>query len=228
MNRYFATFPAGSYEIIARQLKSFRLNELKLDEHDDSSVIFHSSLSNNKLINLRYFTNIYLVIEETISIPSNVFLGKYYRLMLLKNGIPFPINSETRNELETQIHNEFKLIPNTHLAKNDFFLIERVSGKKLFTLKLSKPKYKRTDLSAGELQPELAHILCLAAGLKSKHRVVDMFAGYGSIPIEAVKGFGCNKVIAVDVQKLSKRHEHRLIEWREADARNLEFLDDNT
>ncbi len=224
MSQYFATFPAGTYEIIAKHLKGFKLDELKLNEHDDSSVVFQSSLSVERLIELRYFTNIYLVIDKINGTSKKAFKGKYYRLMLLKDGTPQPLSQNERSKLEARIHNEFGLEANAHLSKNDFYLIERTSGKQLFTLRLPRAKFKREKLVAGELRPELAHILCLAAGLKSKYTVIDVFAGYGSIPFEAVRGFGCKQVLAVDIQKLSNRHEHNLIKWFEGNASKLDFL----
>ncbi len=226
MSLYFATLPAGTYDIIAKQLKSFKLDELKIVEHDDSSVTFQSSLTMERLVELRYFTNVYLVADKNLEIPKSVFNGKYYRLMLLKNGSPQPINQSERTNLETKIRQELGLEPNTHLSKNDFYLIERASGKKLFTLRLPRAKFKREKLSSGELRPELANILCLVAGIKAKHRVLDVFAGYGSISYEAVRGFGCKQVIAIDQQKLAGRHEHSLIEWHIADARSLAFIPD--
>jgi tRNA (guanine6-N2)-methyltransferase len=224
MSQYFATFPAGIFDLIAKQLKGYKLDELKIVEHDDSSVLFASSLTIEKLIELRYFTNVYLVIDDQST--TSAIKGSYYRLMLLKGGEPQQMDAAQRAKLEARIQQDYQLEPNTHLSKNDFYLIERSSGKKLFTLKLSRSK--REKLAAGELRPELAHILCLAAGVKAKRTVVDMFAGYGSLPFEAVRGFGCKQVIAVDNQKLPKRHEHKLIKWYENDARKLDFLADDS
>jgi len=228
MNSYFATFPAGTLELIAKQIKGFKLDELKIIEHDDSSVIFQSYLPTERLVELRYFTNVYQVIDKLVEVPKPTLKGRYYRLMLQKDGSPQPMNQNERTKLEAEIKQGLGLEPNAHLSKNDFYLIERRSSKKLFTLRLPRAKFKRDKLSAGELRPELAHILCLAAGIKAKHTVLDMFAGYGSIPYEAVRGFGCKQVIAVDNQKLPNRHEHPAIKWHEADARSLDFLADNS
>lgn len=228
MNQYFATFPPGTYELISKHLKAFAIAELKIIEHDDSSVVFQSSLGTDRLIEIRYFTNIYLEIDNNTAFIKSALKGKYFRLMMLKNGAPHPIDSVERADIEAQIKSDFRLETNTHLSKNDFYVIERQSGRKLFTIRLSRVKFKRETLSAGELRPELAHILCLTAGIKAKFTVLDMFAGYGSIPYEAVRGFGCKSVISVDIKTLPNRHTHSLIKWYEADARNLAFLDDNS
>ncbi|MBI2592382.1 hypothetical protein HYW36_02815 [Candidatus Saccharibacteria bacterium] len=224
MQSYMATFVAGCQDIMLRQLKQMPLNKLKVTNLDESSVTFDSDYPIEKLIELRFFTNIYLIISEPGGLPKATFKGKYFRLMMLKNGEPAQINVPERANLETRIKQDLGLEPNTHFSKNDFYLIERASGKKLFTLRLPRAKFKREKLSAGELRPEIAHILCLVAGIKAKHIVLDMFAGYGSIPLEAVRGFGCRQFIAVDIQKLPSRHENASIRWHEADARNLDFL----
>ena len=228
MNSYYATFPAGCYDIIVKHLKSFKLDEFKIAARDDSSVLFESSLPIEKLIELRYFTNVYFVVDDAKPLPKSLLKGKYFRLMLLKEGAPQSIQQDEKEEFKTKIKQTYKLEPNTHLSKNDFYLIERKSGKKLLTLRFPKAKFKREKLSAGELRPELAHILCLAAGVKAKHVLLDMFAGYGSIPYEAVRGFGCRNVTAVDIKRLPGRHEYPAIEWQEADARNLDHVQDNS
>jgi hypothetical protein len=84
VNSYYATFPAGCYNIIVKHLKSFELDEFKIAEHDDSSVLFESSLPIEKLIELRYFTNVYFVVNDAKPLPKSLLKGKYFRLMLLK------------------------------------------------------------------------------------------------------------------------------------------------
>ncbi len=205
------------------------LDKLKVTNIDKSSVTFNSDYPIEKLIELRFFTNIYLIISGPGGLPKATFKGRYFRLMMLKDGEPHQIGPAERTKLEDGINRDFGLMPNTHLSKNDFYLIERSSsGKKMLTLRLPRAKFKREELSAGELRPELAHILLLIAGAKAKDVVLDIFAGYGSIAFEAVRGFGCKQVIAVDSQELPERHETSSIKWLKADARNLDFQADNS
>lgn len=228
MNQYFATFPAGTFDIIVKHLKSFKKEELKIIEHDDSSVSFEASLSIEKLIEIRYFTNVYLKVNNLNPLIKTIIKGRYFRLMLLRAGSPSPIIASDRAKLELQIKNNYGLIPNTHLSKNDFYIIERSSGKMLLTLRLKRAKFKRDKLMAGQLRPELANVLCLAAGLKSKFSLIDMFAGYGFIPLEAVRGFGCKQVIAIDSKRLISRPEFNEIKSLMGNASNLDFLNENS
>ena len=171
MNQYFATFPAGTYDIIARHLKSFDMQELRLIEHDDSSVLFEAFFRPERLIELRYFTNIYRVIDDS-GVPRDLLRNGYYRLMLLNQGAPEALPATERARLEARIQHDFGLKAHTHRALNEFFVIGQASGRKLFTLRLARAKFKRDKLAPGELRPELAHVLCLAAGLKAKYAVV--------------------------------------------------------
>lgn len=221
---YFATFPAGCYEIISRSLKRFALEELTIIEHDESSVTFHSSFSKEKLIELRFFTNVYMIIRDLEQLKKSDLKGDYFRLMLLKDGTPQVLSELQRAKWVTAISKKCGLQANSHLALNDFYLIERATGASFLGLRLSRAKFKREKVTAGELRPELAHILCLAAGTKAKDTVLDMFAGYGALSFEAVRGFGCKHVIAVDSQVFPKRHEHTFIHWHQGDARHLDFI----
>jgi 16S rRNA G966 N2-methylase RsmD len=227
MYTYFATFPAGMFELIARQLKRFALSELKILEHDDSSLVFEASLTVERLIELRFFTNVFLVVDDVKNTPRQALRGSNYRLMLLKNGAPQPLPATERAHLEAGLK-KLRLEPDARASRNDFYVIERASGKKLLGLRLARAKFKRDKRPDGELRPELAHLLCLAAGIKAKHVVLDPFAGYGAIPYEAVRGFGCKRVIAVDQRKLGNRHDHQAIHWHEGDARQLDFVADRS
>jgi len=228
MNQYFATFPAGTFDIIAKHLKSFTLDEIKIVDSDNSSVLFQSSLQSERLIEIRYFTNIYQIIPLDSKPPKLPLNGKYFRLMMIRNGEPSQIDEPTRDKLQAHIAKSFGLQPNTHLSKNDFYIIERQSGNKLFTLRLARAKFKREKTANGELRPELAHILCLVANLKAKHTVLDMFCGYSSIPTEAVRGFGCKNIIASDITEHKPRHNYAVVRHHKADARNLDFIEYNS
>ena len=226
MMKYFATFPAGSYPIIAKHLKSFRIDELRLIGNDDSSVTFEASLPVNRLTGIRYFTNIFLVAQDAL--PSDALNGRFFRLIGINKGKPQAIDEKLRSELLSKIETTYKLNNDTHKSKNDFCWIEREGGKQFLCLRLTQPLFKNHVTSAGELSPQLANILCLAAGITSKTRMLDMFAGYGAIPYEAVRGFNCKEVIAVDIEVMPNRREASAITWHKADACKLDFIEENS
>lgn len=228
MTQYFATFPAGTFEILVKHLKSFTISEVKILENDSSSVLFESSLRTERLVDIRYFTNVYRVVLDDDSSTDLHFNGKFFRLMKIKNGEPSQIDELTRTKLTTKISGNFGLEPNSHLSRNDFYIIERASGSKLFTLCLPRAKFKREKTANGELRPELAHILCMVANLKPKHTMLDMFCGYSSIPIEAVRGFGCKNVIASDISYYKPSQVLSPIKWHTVDSRKLDFIENSS
>jgi len=228
MMKYFATFPAGVYPIISKHLKGFSVDELRIVESDDSSVTFNSALSVNRLTSIRYFTNIFLVADDQSDLPEAVFNGRYFRLLGINKGKPQAIDAKLRAELLKRIEVTYKLRDDTHKSKNDFCWIERDNGKKFLALRLMQSSFKNHSQSAGELSPQVANVLCLAAGVNSKSKVLDMFAGYGAIPYEAVRGFGCKEVTAVDIDVMPKRHEMPVIKWHKADATKLDFIEEGS
>jgi predicted RNA methylase len=196
--RYIATFPAGCYEVVNRQLKQFRVDEIKIIDHDLSSVTFDSDFRKERVIEFRFFTNVFLVLDTSnLSAYQSQIHNQGYRLIALTKGEPTQIEQNKRTRLMQLIETELKLKPN---VKNpvDFVLIKRGGEDEVLTLRLPRVKHKREELPNGALRPELAHILLLVAGVKAKDILLDAFAGYGSIPVEATKGFGVKKVIAIE------------------------------
>lgn len=197
--RYLATFPAGTYPIISRQLKKFDVGELGIASHDDSSVTFTSNLRHERLIELRFFTNVFLIFEGKLGKYQKAIKGNAYRLGALTEGAPSEIPVERRRSLQTVIEKEFSLRGQSHGALNDFFLLRR-NGQEMLSLRLSRAKHKREELPKGALRPEVAHILLLAAGVRAKDTLLDPFAGSGSIVTEAQRGFGARTVLAFDTE----------------------------
>lgn len=228
MMKYFATFPAGVYPIISRHLKGFSVDELRIVDSDDSSVTFNSTLPVSRLTAIRYFTNIFLVVDDQSNLPEAVLNGRYFRLLGINKGKPQAIDVKLRAELLQRIETTYKLKDDTHKSKNDFCWIERDNGKQFLALRLVRPSFKNHSQNAGELSPQIANVLCLAASVNAKSKLLDMFAGYGAIPYEAVRGFGCKDATAVDIEVMPKRHEMPAIKWHKADATKLDFIDEGS
>lgn len=228
MQEYFATFPAGCFPIVVKHLKHFTQAELIIIGHDGSSVHFRSSLSLEQLIEIRYFTNVYIIWDKEKPLPGSFIKGKYFRLGAVGVNGPQRIEAAERNALIQQIKGTLNLIYDTHLSRNDFYVLQRDEGASFIGLRLPRARFKRAALERGQLRPELAHILCLTAGLKAKYTVLDMFAGYGAIPQEAIRGFGCHSVIASDTVLQPGRFQDSGLTWHTADARSLSFIRDNS
>ncbi len=198
-NLYIAMFPAGCYEIVARQLKTFRVPEVELLGHDQSSVSFTSSLTIERLIEFRFFANIYLVLDKSrLDEYKTLVRGSSYRLLSSVDGEPSPISSDKMTALKTLIEEKLGLKPNAQKLSTDFVLLKRTGQEEVLTLKLPRIKHKREQIPIGALRPELTHLLLLISGIKAKDSLLDPFAGYGSIPLEAIRGFGVKDILAVE------------------------------
>lgn len=196
--QYIATFPAGCFEIIESQLKKLSIGSLKILSNDESSVSFTSKLAIEKLIEFRFFTNIFLVLDV-----SNLYLSKRfikmpgYRLMAIDQGKPTKVDPSKKKRLSRTIEDSLGLKLN--LKKSvDIVLLKRSGSSETATLRLPRNKFKREPVPAGALRPELAHILLLLSGVRAKDTLLDPFAGHGSIAREAARGFGLKDVITVE------------------------------
>lgn len=196
--RYIATFPAGCFPVIAKQLKKMPLETLAIMEHDESSVTFSSSLSKEHLIEMRFFTNVFIFIDDIP--PSGFISGEVFRLYALIEGETQAVPAGERRRYESRIARRFGLLPETSARAVDFVIVQRRSSEPVVTLRLSRAKHKRMARSAGALRPELAHIVLLVAGCRAKDTLLDPFAGTGAIGKEARMGFGLRKVLLFDAQ----------------------------
>jgi len=220
---FIATYPAGCYDIVARELKKFSVNELKIISHDESSVMFDSTLTLERLIELRFFTNIFMILKDGKLLSYKPYLkGSSFRLIALVNGKPTSIADSERNVLSGSITKELHLKANAARYSNDFVLVKRDNNSELLTLRLPRAKHKREKLPQGALRPELAHILLLVSGIKAKDTLLDPFAGYGSILYEASRGFGLKHTIAIEKDaELVKQLEGKGFEVRQGDAASI-------
>lgn len=211
--KYLASIVAGSMPIIQKDIRSRPKDEIDVSWSDDSMMMFTSSLPPSKLLGIGYLSNLYQVASKQI-ITS---LNGTYLLGYLKNGSPSKLDSRTTRATRQQIESQSGLRYETHRAKHSFYLIEREDLGQTLAIKLS-PSNKTQD---GQLSPALAHIMCMYAGLKHNHQVLDPFAGHGSIPYQAAVAFGCDNVIANDLQIPLESLTHIRIKWLENPVTDL-------
>ena len=189
-----------------------------------------SNLRTERLIEFRFFTNVYLVLNESSLNSYKPFMrGSSFRLFSLVDGEPSPVGIDKKTTLTRQIESQLGLKLNANRSSNDIVLLKRTGQPEILTLRLPRAKHKREALPKGALRPELAHILLLVAAIKPKDVLLDPFAGYGSVPLEAVRGFGLKQVTAIDKDaKLLGRLARTGIRLVEGDAANLDAIPDSS
>jgi 16S rRNA G966 N2-methylase RsmD len=249
--KYAATFPAGTETLVLRLLKQYSLAQIRIEYQDDGLVVFTSSLSPRQLSELRYFTNVFMIISDFTKIASleamvpravaamRVFSldaaplpsSRNFRLRTLESGTPQALSAEVQQQLIRAITRVTPLAYHAGKGDIDFWLMRRRNGYGMWALRLPRPRFKRLKRHAGQLRVELAYLLCVAAGVTSRDIVLDPFAGYGGIVQEAVAGFSPKKVIAVEKDvKLAQSlqttmHEKTSVQVIAADALHLPLPD---
>jgi 16S rRNA G966 N2-methylase RsmD len=225
--KFIATFPAGCYEIVARKLKEFSLNELEILTHDDSSVTFWTSFTPEKLIEIRFFTNVYMILNpDKLTDCKPLLKGRGFSLTESISGQPSMMDTSERNGLIRIVTKQLGLKPYFPEQSNHFILMRRGSADKTLTFKLSRAKHKREELPAGALRPELANILLLVSGVKAKNNLLDPFGGHGSILLEAMRGFGVKASLAIEKDSnLVTYLESRGVDVIEGNAKDLSGYD---
>jgi tRNA G10 N-methylase Trm11 len=225
MNRYFATFISGTQEIVLRQLKKLPLDHLKVKYIDDGLIVFDASFSPERIIDFRFFNNTFLLLHDfgeqtdvdieglaaqlnglklrSSQIVTRLVRNKMSRLVVVEENRPVAIS--TAGAVEDHLNKVYELKGG---GSAHFWLVRRRCGKGLFGLRLARPPFKRGKRPAGMLRAELAHMLCLVAGLSSKDKILDPFAGHGSIVKESIEGFNAASVIAVETEA---RHVKKLL-----------------
>lgn len=215
MNQYFATFVAGTQDIILRQLKKVPIEQLKVTYIDDGLVVFNANFPPERIIDFRFFNNTFLLLKDFGEKPSNTFdrlaagllrerlhvydmlyrltVGKTPRLAAVQENQPIQLNDH--KALEQHLAKQLRV---GNKGTVQFQLMLRRSGKGLFGLRLPRPPFKRVKRPAGALRPELVHILCRVANVTGKDTVLDPFAGYGTVMEECLQGFHVRRMIGVE------------------------------
>jgi tRNA G10 N-methylase Trm11 len=191
MKPYFATCVTGAEEIVTARLQQHPNGELKVQHSKPGLVMFDSTLSPNQLSELRFFNNVYLLLADgqMPSLPA----GTKVTLRARAGSQP---TVQPADLLQKLAGAGYEVV--AHKPEVELLYWVRDDSQVLWGQMLPRPGFKTRKLEAGELRPELAHILGLVASVDSKDAVVDPFAGYGAIVREMIAGFHCQNVIAVE------------------------------
>lgn len=199
--KYFATFISGAHDIVNQRFAKFPNNDLRVLELHDGLVLFESGLRANQLTELRFLNNVYELLDD-LGVPkklniTDLDVGRLhgsFTVRAITDGQPANIPLGLREHIANLSGATFT----AHKPDTEFLLLTRRDGRMLWGRALPRPGFKQRTIEQGELRPELAHLLGLAAGLDAKDTVLDPFAGYGGIVRECLQGFHVKKVIAVE------------------------------
>lgn len=216
MNTYFSTFIPGLGEVVKNQL-SKDLHDFSTNLLYDGLIVYRSNSPIQKVKELKYLNNSFLLLKEFKNLPSKEPLkfmakqildknlgsaplsGKTFRIMFYFANKPVSIQKDLLVKLEEKLASRYKQTIDRSNPNQEFWFLYRKEGLGLFGFRLTKhPDYKKI-LTKGQLRPELANLLCLVSQPKESDVVLDPFAGSGSIAIER-KRFPYTKVISGDIK----------------------------
>lgn len=246
INRYFATFVAGTHEIV-KSLLTENFEDLKLENLFRNFIVFKSSCNCKKISNVPYLSNVFTLVNKFGSRNMQNFVKllewsktspKFLKLIVdhvKKNNcnsfrIHFFEDTKSisrKNELEDltkfiEINTYLKYSP----CESDFeiWFIKRSEEIALIGIKLTQKKDYQDILNKGEIRSELAYILNYLAEVSTGDTVLDPFCGSGAIPVSTVKHFEAHSVVASDVDtvKIRKVMKDRGIEDLVIDIENYD------
>lgn len=214
--KFAATFTPGLGEVVLRQLKRYPFDELKVSHQEDGLVVGTTSYTLEWLRGIRYWHNAFVVVAEAKeagsvdALVSHLTKGSLQRILpsllpeiqtvqlrVLDSNQPVAMASQRRKIVERLLASQGLQVVRQH-ADIELWVMRRASNYGLIGIRLPRQRFKRQERAAGELRPELVHLMGLAAGVTSKDIVLDPFAGHGAIPKELIAGFSPTKVIAME------------------------------
>ena len=221
MTSFYSTFITGAQEIIPTALKQ-KLKDVQIDKVLDGLIVYRTAEPIEKIKDLRFFNNTFVLLFQTkdkvsveklvktvlgnknvlSDIPKATFKNNHtFRVIASDENETVSINRNLLVKAEDVISRKLKLKTNRSLPDLEFWFLKRSEGYGFIGIRITKtPNYEKT-LHKGELRPELANLMCLIGDLKQSDVIFDPFAGYGSIPTECAMSFKVKHVIAGEKDK---------------------------
>ena len=201
-NWYFATYVVGFKSLVEKQLRE-DLPNIKIDTSFDGLVLFNTSAPFSEISDLPYLNSAFSSIKafEVNDFAPNDMLKNissdestldYVTKTKFKQGGTFRVVISDENETLSNTHSP-NLVLLEHVIKEhtglrldiyraeiEFWVLYRSEGRVFWGV---RKRPKRVHLEAGQLRPELAHLLALMSEPSKQDVFYDPFAGYGAIPM---------------------------------------------
>lgn len=256
MQTYFSTFVPGTEKIIEKALAKRRGGNIEILRMLDGLVLYRTSYSPQDVRGMRFFNNSFILLyssegveRSSIEAMMNYFLRGKKTLQQSRGQIPkkarrFKIVTSLENrtiaterslleKFEQLITRQTKLALNIPHPDVEFWFLTRREGYGFFGMRITNIGGRVRKISAGELHPELAHILCLVSQPRPDDVFLDPFAGRGAIALERAVAFPYKRIIAGDISpvfvealKRKSREIKKTIDARELDALLLSGIPD--
>lgn len=216
--KYISTFISGCENIITEFLRQ-DISDIHIIRTLNGLIFYETKTDIDSIRNLKYLNNSFIVLQSFDNLYDNnnaAIINKMISKMLDDyNNIDIPpvdikvfkIFASIESELVSpggqkasllidKIKHDTKSKYNSIGADTEFWFMYRSEKIGFFALRITKNKKK---LAAGELRPEIAHILCRLSKPKETDVFCDPFCGSGTIPLERSRMADYRGIFATDI-----------------------------
>ena len=203
--RYLATCPAGFQDVAAASLRIDLGEDPNIVHSEDGFLVFGSRAAPGRVAALPYLNNVFVSLRQDRGNEGQTIDGfteqvirampahqiqratpahaRTFRLMVSDAGRLVAIDRKTRSAIISSLSSATGLRYASGRADCEFWVLRRRSGLGFFCLRIGSRDRTEKDLQQGELQPELAHLLCALSEPQPTDVFMDPFAGTGALPL---------------------------------------------
>lgn len=247
MAEFVSSFITGFQDVVEKDLPK-KIPGIKILNIFDGLVHYQYAGNSRDLEKVIYFNNTFFVLKtmkgKGLNFPSLVGAVSSEKKYYLINKGSFRVRFQNENQFAKVDKNISKKAEETVL-RNSKLVLDRLSpsteiwysirreGFAYCGQLISKREFTEKNLNKGELRPEIAYFMCCFADLNKQSVVADPFCGYGSIPVQLVKKFNCQKIYSsdIDIEKIKtleqkKQFENEIMILSKQDAFELKNIGD--
>lgn len=234
MAEFISTFVTGFQDVVEKDFPG-RMPGAKIINVYDGLIHYKFDGNSRDLEKIIYFNNTFFVIKtfnqknfNFSAMVNQVYTSKNYYL-ISKGSFRCRFSQENqfvkvdknlvKRAEENVLHNSRLTIDRVSPSTEIWYSIRR-EGFGFCGQLISKREFTEKNLNKGELRPEIAYLIAGFANLSERDVVADVFAGYGSIPVQIAKKFRFSYMYVSDI---SSRQYDILRERKQLNADNIQI-----
>lgn len=249
MAEFISSFITGFQDVVEKDFPQ-RMPGAKIINVYDGLIHYKYDGNSRDLDKIIYFNNTFFVLktfnQKNCNFPAminQVCSGKNY--YLISKGT-FRCRFSQENQF-TKVDKNLVKKAEENVLRNSRLSIDRVSptteiwysirreGFGFCGQLISKREFTEKNLNKGELRPEIAYLIAGFANPSKEEVVADVFAGYGSIPVQLAKKFRFKQLYVSDISseqydilKSRKQLDAENIQVEKSDAFELSYIADKS